>query len=178
MAKITFEEVVGKNAKLMSILASRYNIRGYTRDDLYQEFLMVAWKCYNNFDPRKKTKFSTYLYRSMMLELYRLINKQPEHVLSLDDKYSQSKKSVDFLDLIMSDTEDPSEEEVRQEDFERVHEALMSLPRGHISIDKIMHGKSFTQIGSELGISGTRVGVIHRDNIQKARRLLGIEEEV
>jgi RNA polymerase sigma factor (sigma-70 family) len=172
MHKPSFEEVFAKNEKMIRVLSSKYRVNGYEKDDLYQEFSMVCHKCWQNFDVEKKTRFSTYLYRSIMLNLYNLIKKQPEPTISLNEAALGSEETLDFLDMIMSDCDSPEEEDIHQEDFELVYSTIMSLPNGQVTIDKIMGGKTYLEIGKELGLTKARVFQIHQENLTKAREII------
>ena len=59
---------------LIEWFSRKYHIPNITQEDLRQDLCITLVKCGNYYDPERRTKFNTYLTRSLRLEVSRLLN--------------------------------------------------------------------------------------------------------
>jgi RNA polymerase sigma factor FliA len=97
--EIQFEEIVQKYKKMIWKIVKKYKSSyktGYELDELYQFGLFGLWKAYENFDPTKNCKFSTYAYINISGYIRSELNKEKE----IDLTRSDVKKKEEVAKLI------------------------------------------------------------------------------
>lgn len=66
------EKIIATNYKLIWYLANQFY--GVDKEDLFQTGVNAVLKAYENFDPQKEAKFSTYAYKAVWGAMYKLAN--------------------------------------------------------------------------------------------------------
>lgn len=149
---------------ILSLIRDKF-VENYTRDDLFQECLIVLNNCNKTFDPIHKTRFSTYFYLAAKHRLYDLIRevnreKRPKYVYG------------DEIFNILQGEDLPSEQETNI--LEEIIEELSKLPRGDITKRIYLEGHTLEKIAEEEGISKQRVHFLNKRNLKKLKEIFKI----
>jgi RNA polymerase sigma factor (sigma-70 family) len=166
---IDAEKLLKKHDSFLRRLSRRFHVNGYTQEDFYQEFAMVLIDCSKKFDKTRKTRFTTYLYKSIMARAYQIIRKEKNDMLSLDKVLSGS--NTEFLELIESEEKPPDLLDLEYERNEFILNAVKDMPRGDVTYRVIVNNETLESIGKDLGLTKTRIWQIHQDNMKHLRRV-------
>lgn len=151
------DELVTNNIKLVYHVIHR-NFPSFGRDeDVFQEGCIGLVKAADSFD-ESKGEFRNYAYTSILntIRNYFSRNKQEVDVLSLDYMVDTNDgESVAMIDIIPDDTFDKWFDKVERDVF---IESLGERERKVIGLLK--QGKSYGEIGKELGVSRQMVAKI------------------
>ena len=127
--KENFEEVLHQHEMLIHWVMNKYQIQGYTHDDLMNYGRYITWKCYHLFDESKGIKFNTYLGNALHRECWRLHRlsqmekrKGDGYLKSLDGLTVSNDKDLTYADVIPSKVNDT---EVA---IMKMYQALESIP--------------------------------------------------
>ena len=116
------------------------NLKGIcTKDEMKSIMMSTLWGCIQKFDPSKKVKFSSYLYRSMQNNSRRVYKKK--------QKYSKDQEYIENFHNVAKHDNDAKNE---------ARDILMSVqdlnPELHkILIQKFYYGMTNKEIGEENG---------------------------
>ena len=144
------DELITENMKLVYYVIHR-NFPSFGRDeDIFQEGCVGLVKAANSFD-ETKGEFRNYAYTSILNSIrgYFSRNKQEVNVLSLDYMVDlNDNESVALMEIIPDDSSDKWYDKVERDVF------LESLDeRERKVVDLLKEGKTYREIGKELGFS-------------------------
>lgn len=158
---LIFDDFVKKYDGMIHSFINRTYVDGYTKDDLYQELLMVLNDSITDFDPNNNAKFSTYLYIRFRNRMYDLIRKNKKlNVISPDSEIVDSieshyKDDYEVYDKFVDEFSDVILETLDKE-----------LKRGYITKMIVFDGFTQVDIAKVEGISQQRVAYLHKRNIK------------
>ncbi|MBV4417447.1 sigma-70 family RNA polymerase sigma factor [Clostridium tyrobutyricum] len=148
--------------------------KGYEVEDIFQVGSVALVKAYNNYSIDKDIKFITYLYTAVKYEIWHYHYKNEKHigVKSLDSHIVGH--STLLIEMLADDTD---YEEIVVSNINKIYirkfvEDLIKClnPREQIIIKhKFMDELTLKQIGTSLGISGSRVGQIVDSCLRKMK---------
>ena len=159
-----FEYYVEKYTPLMYRQIRNIFVDGYTREDLFQECLMVLHKAIETFDDSRGASFMTYLYNLLRNMIANLLEKQArEKVPNL--VYVDFNSAVINNEMYNANNDNVEDMETTKE----VVDYLMTLPRGEITFLHFMGGLTQQEIADMEGISKQRVNALNKRNIDRLR---------
>lgn len=137
---------------IISSIKKYYN-RIFDFDDILQEGRLVTLECIDKYDASKGTYFLGYV--QTMLKYYYLDKHKQKLMISLNDKIGNEEDDEEFIDLLVSDTEDALEILVRLEENKMLEDALskLSIRQREIMIDFYYEGMTIDQIAEKFGIA-------------------------
>ena len=80
-----FNEYYDKYKPLIKKISYNSKVNSYTKEDIEQELLMVLYKCIQNYDKKKGTKFITYFQSSCYYHIVKLRKENRFYPIPLDD---------------------------------------------------------------------------------------------
>lgn len=167
-----FEELEKTYRSMIYSLINNKFIDNYTKEDLYQECLMVLDKCNNTFVNAKNVKFATFLYKSIQNRLFDLIRvdnalKRPNILYVAPD---------DTLLMSVLDTTDSVDDEKIElgEIYDKIISELIKLPRGNITLLMYTTDLGAKEIAQLENVSVKRIYFINKQNIKKVKKVLNI----
>jgi RNA polymerase sigma factor (sigma-70 family) len=162
MYKENFDELSAEFTPMIKSIIRDKFIDNYSKEDLIQECLIVLHNCNQSFDASHKTKFSTYFHTVATNRMYDLIR---EVNRSKRPKYIYAQELLDSL----NDEDDPSD---NSDMLEPILTHLKDIPRGDITYDIYIKGKTMEEVAKENGISKQRVHFLNKRNLEKLREIL------
>ena len=156
---MTFEEAMEKHERILFKFA--HKSRDFIEfDDAYQEYSMVLWNCTQNFDETRKVNFNTYLWKSCVYKFNELQAKAKTHeTTSLDMEWGRTSLLNYF-----STGEDIMEDELREEAFKLLIQALHDRPYGFYTILNVVFGVTQAEIADTEGVTRVWVAKKHAEN--------------
>jgi len=146
-----FECAVKEYDGLINYLANKYGIRGYDRDDLKQEFMMLLYKCLRYYNEDNGAIFTTYfttaVHRWMNTNLIRM-----EHKLEVT-----SFDSVDITFDIFQCDEDVEFNVLIQGMAECIIEEVKTVRYGDLVLDVLYGNMTLSQASDASGVSKQRI---------------------
>lgn len=100
--------------------ASAKFIRTLDSDTIYTCEINALWKSLVNFKPEKRTKFTTYLYRGVVIECLKAVkfeNKNAAHNKQLHDNLSSKKSNHNLMFELLDELETEEEKELLRDKY-------------------------------------------------------------
>ena len=139
-----FIHLLNQHQKIIHKVSHMYAQAEATREDLFQEIVLQAWKAFDSF--KGHSKFSTWLYRVALntsITFYRKTKRTPEMILA------------DSLPEKMEEADHTPEDQVQA--LHRAIGALSNIDKALVML--YLEDYSYQEIGDILGISANNVGV-------------------
>ncbi|NPA13317.1 MAG: sigma-70 family RNA polymerase sigma factor [Aquificae bacterium] len=197
------EKIVLENLSLVKKVASKIYYRlpkgDIEFDDLVNVGVIGLMKAIDRYD-KDKAKFSTYAYikiRGEILDYLRSLDIVPRTVrdkikkekpaeegkpvplsntavMVSIEKALSSDESLKIIDTLVSQRETPEEEVIKEDQKEKLLQAINSLSEKEKKVLQMMYfeEKDLKSIASELGISVSRVSQIKASAVKKLKKLL------
>lgn len=155
----TYENYVKQYNPMIKGFSYKYKVNGYDVEDIQQELYMVLYKCIQNFDESKSTKFITYLQKSLFYHIVKLRNKHKnDYFYFLDDvELIADKNEKDIYELI-------NEKEIIK--------ALDNIKYGEYLKMYYLHKISMKRIGDSEGISKQAVEQFIKKGLKNLKKEL------
>lgn len=119
------ERILDELYPLIVASIKRYYNRIFDFDDLLQEGRVLVLECIDTYDETKGTYFLGYV--KAMLKYYYLDKHKQKLMLSLNEKVGAEEEQEEFIDLLVSNTEDGLEILVKLEENKTLSEAILTL---------------------------------------------------
>jgi RNA polymerase sigma factor (sigma-70 family) len=174
------DELVEQHLGLARVIACEYaNIPGATLDEITAEAETALAAAARAFDPAKG-QFAAYAGRAIRNALNSLFTRQVRYVQVHELGHHQpggAGQSGEMADDHRSESKDPSADvalEVRAAESRRVLEdVLVQLPpRSRLIVERVREGKSYAEIGAELGVSKQAANKVALAALQSLREKL------
>jgi RNA polymerase sigma factor (sigma-70 family) len=172
------EEIVEQHLALARVIAYEYaNIPGVSLNEVVAEAESALASAGRGFDP-VKGEFTAYAARAIRNTLNTFFAKQLRYVKAhefiLDKPSHSSSSTADVRPALNRDPVADVTLEVRAAESRRVLEEVISElpPRSCLIVQRIREGKSYSEIGAELGISKQAVHKVGHAALQSVREKL------
>lgn len=151
---MNFEDLMVNDdiVKIAKHASSRFT-NTLTKDEIYTCVLNAIWKAKNNHDPKKGSKFTTYLYNGIIMEcLTQQKFNRGKTVVSVHNNVANSRDYVGEIDLL---------------------DEVKNCENADIMIDHFYKNKSIKEIAKEQGVSGETIRVKIKKNLEKLKTRIG-----
>ncbi len=120
------------------------------KEEIYTCILNATWKAYIKYNPQKGSKFTTYLYKGVIIECLTQIkfNKHKRTYVELHENYSTNDINyTDLIDEILAKCDDPG-----------------------LILDKFFHNKTIKEIAAEHKICNETARLKIKKNLKKLQK--------
>ena len=171
--------LIEHNLRLVSHIARKYTVPGYTSDDLVSVGSLGLIKAVNTFKPDSGSQLATYAARCIENEILMLLraSKKRKGEVSLGDPVGTDGEgnAISFLDILGTEPGLVEDEAVRRISMGRVRELVKGLPRKERMVIEMRYGmldgKAHPQheVAAVLGISRSYVSRMEKRAIGMLR---------
>ncbi|QSF43362.1 sigma-70 family RNA polymerase sigma factor [Paenibacillus tianjinensis] len=188
------EKFFENNYPLVQQLANKWfnkNNSFLTYDDLLSYGFEGMLKAFNSYAPEKGIKLISFITLCIEREYIKALSKQKYkgrnkyNIISLNEKTKVDKNGgrEKYLEEIVGDNfSTPVDEEAVSSaaitEFEYIASKCLSERDRQVAYKFFIEGKTFEEIGQEVGISKQRAHQIHRKNIEKLKSELDDEVKI
>lgn len=144
-------------AQMSIVVKAVRRVAKYASDGEMEDFVSAGYlaltRCLPSFDPTRGVRLSGYVWRAVTSEVYREMKRGAKH------------KALTFVEY--SDSPERPERAMIDSDMRA---AINSLPdRLRRLVDSLLDGKTYEEIGSEMGLSRERVRQLRETAIRQLR---------
>ncbi len=181
-------KLIEHNLRLVSHIAKKYSVPGFTQDDLVSVGSLGLVKAVNTFKPEAGTALSAYAARCIENEVLMLLraSRKRKGEVSLSDPIGTDGEGNDitFIDILGTPPGQVEDQVVHKVAMERVRQLVRKLPRKERTViemrygllDGVMHPQH--EVAALLGISRSYVSRMEKRAIDMLRSgMEGGEEE-
>ncbi len=162
-----------KYKRLIYRVCTKYNISGYTTEDIMQEayfpFLM-ALKDYKQNN--KGYAFTTFLYNRLNWYFIKLANSTKEKALCVLDEYIDEEQSTTRIEMIKDDSSEFIDDVIENVSLKEIMQCINSLPEDEKTfiIEYCAKGKTLKQIAQENNTNMSNVRSTYAKGLRTLRR--------
>ena len=137
-------KLIEHNLRLVSHIARKYTVPGYTGDDLVSVGSLGLVKAVNTYKPEAGSPLSAYAARCIENEILMLLraSKKRRGDVSLSDPVGTDKEGNDisFQDILGTPSEQIEDEVVRRISMEKARRLIRALPRRERAVIEMRYG--------------------------------------
>lgn len=138
------QTLITHNLRLVSHIAGKYTVPGYTREDLVSVGALGLVKAVNTFRPETGTQLGSYAARCIENEILMLLraSKKYRNDVSLSDPIGTDGEGNDlsFLDILGTPEDELEEKVVHRLNMEKVHLLIRDLPKREKLVIEMRYG--------------------------------------
>lgn len=173
-------KLIEHNLRLVSHIARKYTVPGYTADDLVSVGSLGLIKAVNTFNPESGSQLATYAARCIENEILMLLraSRKRRGDVSLSEPVGTDGEGNDisFMDILGTEPGHVEDEVIRRLSMERVRRLIQALPKKERLViemrygllDGAMHPQH--EVAAVLGISRSYISRIEKRAIQLLRQ--------
>ena len=172
-------KLIEHNLRLVSHIAKKYTVPGYTADDLVSVGAMGLMKAVNTFKPESGSQLATYAARCIENEILMLLraSKKRKGDVSLSDPIGTDGEGNDisYMDILGTPPEQIENEVIDRITLKRAQALVRTLPRKERMVIEMRYGmldgKMHAQheVAAVLGISRSYVSRMEKRAIEMLR---------
>lgn len=150
--KKSFEELLNDDQiKKITHKASIKFANSLSKDEIYTCIINALWKATIKHNPELGSKFTTYLYKGVIMECLSQVKFNKNNFLSFHNNIQDKKSSDMSLDIL---------------------DQIELCDNPDIIIDKFINNKSIKEMAAERGVSGETIRLKIHKNIKKLKKLI------
>ena len=181
------QKLIEHNLRLVSHIARKYSVPGFTQDDLVSVGALGLMKAVNTFRPETGSQLATYAARCIENEILMLLraSRKRRGDVSLSDPIGTDGEGNDisFIDILGTPPHQVEDEVVRRVSMERVKKLVKKLPAKERLVIEMRYGlldgtaHPQHEVASVLGISRSYVSRMEKRAIALLREGMERPEE-
>lgn len=138
------QTLITHNLRLVSHIANKYTVPGYTKEDLVSVGAVGLTKAVNTFKPENGSPLGTYAARCIENEILMLLRASKKHKgdVSLSDPIGTDGEGNDlsFLDILGTPPDELEETVVHRLNMEKVRRLIATLPKRERLVIEMRYG--------------------------------------
>ncbi len=138
------QTLITHNLRLVSHIANKYTVPGYTKEDLVSVGAVGLTKAVNTFKPENGSPLGTYAARCIENEILMLLRASKKHKgdVSLSDPIGTDGEGNDlsFLDILGTPPDELEETVVHRLNMEKVRRLISALPKRERLVIEMRYG--------------------------------------
>ena len=145
-----FEKAITEYCGFINYMVAKYNIRGYEKDDLRQEFMLILYKCLKFYKDGTGVKFITYYTTAIHWWIRR-------QLIRVEHRYQEINLDIeDFMNEFVSD-EDVEKEVFIEYMSNEIIECIKKFKNGEYVIEILTGAASVKDISVRLNVSTAHI---------------------
>ena len=151
MSKNFEELLIDENIKKITHKATTRFNNILSKDEIYTCIINALWKATLKYNPDLGSKFTTYLYKGVVMECLSQVKFNKNNFLMFHNNIQDKKSSTISIDIL---------------------DQIELCDNPDIIIDKFINNKSIKEMASERGVSGETIRLKIQKNIKKLKKLI------
>lgn len=169
---MNFKNFIEENELLIHKISHRYNIQGFTHEDLYQEGLMKLFDVFDRYDSTKgaPSTFITNILNNFYSSLVRYYNTRERKNYDSNNNMLKEIKEKDFNFDSLSIEENILDTIYKEKIFNLVLELLKKEKYGKAFYQRMLYGETFQSLADKLGVSKQNIAQRYKVFLQKVQK--------